>query len=92
MATKRYNIRFYAHGQLCLEQAKVAIALGASLKEWMESKCYVNFHGFGWAMQGLTVESMTFPTTLISLLLYIILNYLSFALGFESIGLQISAL
>jgi hypothetical protein len=35
--TKWNNLRSYVHGQLCLEQAKVAIA-GGSLKEWMETK------------------------------------------------------
>jgi hypothetical protein len=39
------NLSSYAHGQLRLEQAKLAI--GGSLQEWMEIKRSVNFHGFG---------------------------------------------
>jgi hypothetical protein len=39
---KRNNFIYYAHGQLCLEQAKVAInCLGGSLQEWMEKKIKV---------------------------------------------------
>jgi hypothetical protein len=60
--TKRNNLRSYAHGQLCHEQCS-----GGSLKEWMKNKSSTSFAR---AMQGfrLTVESMTFTTTLVLLL------------------------
>jgi hypothetical protein len=53
--TKQDNLRSYA--QVCLEQAKVAIAR-CSLKELnMENKSSVNFHGCGWAIaRGVLVD------------------------------------
>jgi hypothetical protein len=63
-----------------------------SLKDWMENKSYVNFHGFGSGDAG--VESMTFATTLVSLMLLLresaggILkkNLARFAVVFEGIA------
>jgi hypothetical protein len=52
------NLRSYAHGQLRLEQGKVAInCLGGSLQEWMENKSPVNFHGFGSGDAGGPIDS-----------------------------------
>jgi hypothetical protein len=65
---KRNNFRCYSHGQLRLEQAKVAIAWGVSRNGWKRRVLLVST-GLARAMQGvwLIVESMGFATTLVSL-------------------------
>jgi hypothetical protein len=66
---KRNNLRSYAHGQLRLEQAKLAIAWGVvSRNEWKTQVLLIST-GLARVMQGvrLIVESMTFATTLVSL-------------------------
>jgi hypothetical protein len=54
---KRSNLRSYAHGQLRLEQSKLAIALGGRLQERVENKRSVNFHRFGLGDAGCLIDS-----------------------------------
>jgi hypothetical protein len=71
---KRNNLSSYAHCQLRLEQAKLAIAWGVGSRNGWKTQVLFNFNEFGpWAMQEvrLIVESMTFATTLVSLTLLI---------------------
>jgi hypothetical protein len=49
---KRSNLRYYAHDQLRLEQAKFAIAYGVvSMNGWKTNVLLIST-GLAWAMQG----------------------------------------
>jgi hypothetical protein len=66
---KRSNLRSYAHDQLRLAQAKLAIALGVVSRNGWKTNVLLISTGLAWAMHRvrLIVEAVTFATTLVSL-------------------------
>jgi hypothetical protein len=65
---ERNNLRSYTHGQLRLEQAKLATAWGVVSRNGWKTQVLLISTGLARAMQGvrLIVQSMTFATMLVS--------------------------